>query len=201
MDRILIELIKDGFRFQCQECGRCCQGCGEGFVFLYDDEIKKITEFLKISYDEFLEKYTEIIESEYILYDVVSLKPTKKKTFLKSIVLKWNEETGACVFLDDKKCKIYEVRPLQCKTWPVWYYLMTKKDQFKEAREKCPGLSILDSDKSTRYYTKEEIIETLKQEVLMEQQYINLMKKFNENLRQIYPYLKNVKTNLDEITK
>ena len=66
-DRLLPE-IKDGFSFSCQRCGRCCGGAGDGFVFLYDKELLQIAKKLRISVQECVTKYVEVINSEYKIY-------------------------------------------------------------------------------------------------------------------------------------
>ena len=106
----LLDEIVDGFYFNCQSCGRCCRGKGEGYVFIDENEIQRICEFLTIEIDDFHEKFLEEIDAEYRVFD--KLQPTKRKVFLKSPVLKQDEEDGICVFLDTDSnlCKIYELR-------------------------------------------------------------------------------------------
>ncbi|TFG18705.1 MAG: hypothetical protein EU530_08490, partial [Promethearchaeota archaeon] len=61
----LLPEVKDGFSFSCQQCGRCCSGTGEGFVFLYNNELIKIAKRLRISVQECVTRYVDIINSEY----------------------------------------------------------------------------------------------------------------------------------------
>jgi len=45
-----------------------------------------------------------------------------------------------------RTCGIYEVRPLQCRTWPFWDGLLESKDAWNTAKAGCPGM-----DKGKRY--------------------------------------------------
>jgi len=84
---------------QCRQCGHCCS---HGSGFLIGNDIKNIAEYLKITEKELKEKYLE----EKELFNTKLLRPklkTKDKPY------------GKCVFLDDKKCKIHQVKPLQCR--------------------------------------------------------------------------------------
>ena len=49
-------------------------------------------------------------------------------------------ENYDCEFLTDKGCSIYEVRPLQCRTYPFWPHVFDDKALFEEEKKACPGL-------------------------------------------------------------
>jgi Fe-S-cluster containining protein len=197
---VMVELLnelKNGFWFKCQECGRCCTGIDDGYVFLFGDEIKKICNKLNITADQFLEEYCEIIEAEYRIF-TNHKEPTKSKVFLSSIVLKQDEKEGICVFLDKttNHCKIYDTRPLQCHTWPSWYMNMTRKDNLVTACEKCPGIN-LEKDITKILITPQEILRNIETEIEIEQNYINKMESNKGNLKKVHPYLKNVNKKID----
>lgn len=170
----LLDEIVEGFYFNCQSCGRCCRGKGEGYVFIDENEIQRISEFLRIEIDDFREKFLEEIDAEYRIFDD-TLQPTKRKVFLKSKVLKQDEEDGICIFLDTESnlCNIYELRPSQCKSWPVWFSIMTNKANYLKTLEKCPGIHF----KGEKFIDNAEIIENLKKEVEMDQNFIKKNKK------------------------
>ncbi|MHA1728575.1 MAG: YkgJ family cysteine cluster protein [Promethearchaeota archaeon] len=172
----LLDEVKNGFKFKCQQCGRCCKGVDDGFVFLYDEEIDEIVEFLNIDIDEFMGKYGEVIDTEFKVSDN-EFKPKKKKIFLKTIVLKQDEKDGSCIFLDTQNsknlCKIYKIRPSQCKNWPVWYLNMTQTQHYKNAVEKCPGFNAENGE----FYSRAKIIKILKNEINVEQDFIKRKKK------------------------
>lgn len=80
---------------ECKICGSCCN-FGSGIIV--KEEVKKIAKFLGISEKELKEKYLEGVR----LYNKDMMRPKFEKPF------------GKCVFLEDKKCGIHEVKPLHC---------------------------------------------------------------------------------------
>ena len=119
----LPEIIKIGE--QCDKCGHCCSH-GSGFMVAGDKE--KIAKFLKIAESELETKFVDKVT----LFNTTLLRP-KLKT-------KKNLPYGSCVFLNDNKCSINEVKPLQCRTgncfenseelsqWFVLNYLVNSND-------------------------------------------------------------------------
>ncbi len=51
-----------------------------------------------------------------------------------------------CIFLEDKLCSIYQVRPTQCATYPWWPDLMNPVSWQVEAAEVCEGLDHEDAE-------------------------------------------------------
>ena len=51
-----------------------------------------------------------------------------------------------CIFLKDKLCTIYPVRPLQCSTYPWWPSLMDPISWGIEGAEVCEGFDHEDAD-------------------------------------------------------
>ena len=45
-----------------------------------------------------------------------------------------------CLFLENKRCGVYEARPIQCRTWPFWPEVMNAKTWKKEVMSFCPGV-------------------------------------------------------------
>ncbi|MCL2815872.1 MAG: YkgJ family cysteine cluster protein [Oscillospiraceae bacterium] len=78
--------------YDCCACGNCCK--------LYDilvnkDDIERISQYLGLTENDFIEKYLAASDEGYIMKE----KP--------------------CRFLDeDGKCKIYEIRPSVCRDFP-----------------------------------------------------------------------------------
>ncbi len=92
--------MEENFSEICLKCMKCCKG--EGFVFLKESEIKQISDFLGIKPEVFLEKFCE--------------------NKMGRVVLK-SKPNSECIFLTKSGCKIYPVRPEQCKTFPFkWKY-------------------------------------------------------------------------------
>ncbi|MBA3236758.1 MAG: YkgJ family cysteine cluster protein [Parachlamydiaceae bacterium] len=112
--------FSSGLRFKCTGCGQCCTGA-PGHVWVTDDEIASIADYLKMTIDEFRMKYLRLVgDRESLLED---------------------SRTFDCIFLKDKKCKIYPVRPSQCQTFPWWPYNLQSEAQWNEAGKDCEGIN------------------------------------------------------------
>jgi len=50
--------------------------------------------------------------------------------------------SGDCVFFDEKqrRCKVYEVRPKQCRNWPFWKLNLGNREAWQRAAAQCPGI-------------------------------------------------------------
>lgn len=110
---------KEGLRFECTGCGQCCTGA-PGYVWLSAQEIDAMATHLNISKEEFMRRYTRSIFGRHSLIE-------DKKNF-------------DCIFLKDKKCEVYSVRPKQCRTFPWWKENLASKASWKEVAERCEGI-------------------------------------------------------------
>ena len=127
-----------GLYFRCIGCSLCCTGAS-GYVWLSEKDIDDISSFLKITKDIFIKKYTRFV---------------KNKISLKELY-----PCYSCIFLRDKKCIIYPVRPRQCKTFPFWDNILQSKKSWENCKKQCPGIE----SSSSYFYTKEKIQKILKQ--------------------------------------
>ena len=96
--------------FHCAGCGECCRW--EGIVRVDDAQIAAIAEYLHITEQEFIDRYTR-------------LAPDRRGLVL------LDAPDGACCFLTpDNRCRIHPVKPRQCrdfpKTWDVPAELMSR---------------------------------------------------------------------------
>ncbi|EFN51314.1 hypothetical protein CHLNCDRAFT_141281 [Chlorella variabilis] len=88
------EVLLEGKRFVCTECGKCCQGSGE--VWANDKECAAMARHLGLQQSDFLARYTK----------AYSKRPGWR-------MLKLQPATGDCVFLaGGTKCSIYPHIPL-----------------------------------------------------------------------------------------
>jgi Fe-S-cluster containining protein len=48
---------------------------------------------------------------------------------------------GDCTFFDPqtRKCRVYEVRPRQCRTWPFWRSNVESPETWSRTQATCPG--------------------------------------------------------------
>ena len=128
-----------GLRFQCTLCGNCCSG-SEGYVGFTQDEAKAIAERLGVTLDYFMEHYTHDTRAG------------------RSFIEKDSDFGKDCVFLDRETipgkavCGIYEDRPMQCKTWPFWPYVVNTEHAWRKSAVGCPGI-----DRGSKVIKPEEI--------------------------------------------
>jgi uncharacterized protein len=110
---------KDGLRFKCTGCGDCCTGA-PGFVWVNNEEITALAAEVGLDEQEFESRYVRSIGVRK------SLKELKNYD---------------CVFLDSKtrKCKVYNARPRQCRTWPFWDSNVRSPEAWADTCEVCPG--------------------------------------------------------------
>jgi len=124
-----------GLHFECVQCGRCCSGPGEGYIWVTKQEIQIIANFLKISVEQ--------LRREYL-----------KRVGLRTTIIE-HSGTKDCILLQDiagqKRCMIYPVRPSQCRAWPFWPDNLTDPNAWNKAAQKCPGIN------HGRLYTCDEI--------------------------------------------
>ncbi|MFW5971550.1 MAG: YkgJ family cysteine cluster protein [Desulfovermiculus sp.] len=121
-----------GIRFTCQQCGKCCTG-EPGTVRVDFQEMVKIADFLGIS--------------------IHSLKLRFLLPYNDGLTVK-EAPNGSCLFFD-QGCRIYPVRPQQCRSFPFWLKYMRSTYAWKQAAMACPGIG------QGRLYTREEILDIL----------------------------------------
>ncbi|MDZ4687923.1 MAG: YkgJ family cysteine cluster protein [Planctomycetaceae bacterium] len=109
----------DGLAFQCTQCGNCCTG-GPGTVSVSPEEIQAIADFRGETYGDVMIHRTRIVGTERSLNEYAN---------------------GDCTFFDGRtrRCTIYPVRPVQCRTWPFWESNLESPEQWKRVQEVCPG--------------------------------------------------------------
>ena len=112
---------KDGLKFQCTGCGDCCTGA-PGFVWVNKQEIAALAANLGIDVPSF--------EKQYV-----------RKVGIRKTLKELPSANYDCVFLDSqtRKCKVYEARPRQCRTWPFWDSNLQSPAAWTATCEVCPG--------------------------------------------------------------
>ncbi|NLH94625.1 MAG: YkgJ family cysteine cluster protein [Synergistaceae bacterium] len=109
----------EGLLFSCIQCGRCCRR--NGIVVLTPQEMEKISAFLGLSSDEGLRCYATRQEGRLVLRD---------------------GPRGECIFYEwaTARCKVYLVRPHQCRQYPFWPSILKNRENWEEERKLCPGI-------------------------------------------------------------
>jgi hypothetical protein len=117
-----------GLAFECTGCGRCCAGPNEGYVWVTDEEIAAIAGFLAVSIEEVRRQFSRRVDGRFSLIE--------------------RPENHDCVFLApataegaSRGCRIYSVRPFQCRNWPFWPRNLGSPDDWSRAAARCPGVN------------------------------------------------------------
>ena len=113
---------QEGLPFKCTECGQRCTGTS-GYVWVTEEEVSAIASFLNLRVEQFTRKYIRQAGERLALVE-----------------RKVAPETYDCVFLKDKKCTIYPVRPKQCQTYPWWPENLSSREAWAEAAKGCEGI-------------------------------------------------------------
>lgn len=113
-----------GLRFECTGCGACCTG-EPGYVWVTREEVRRIAEHLGRNDDRLPPHMIRRVGLRYSLTE---------------------RPNGDCVFLEPRRkgqrgCRIYPVRPLQCRTWPFWSVNLKSPATWAEAAARCPGMN------------------------------------------------------------
>lgn len=146
----------DGLKFTCTQCGNCCTG-GPGYVWINEEEVDRLAEFLKITPRQVLSRYCRKVGGRWTLnerrtrhgnYDCVFLTEidTPRPAGTKQL------KPGESIPLKRRGCSIYPVRPLQCRTWPFWNSNLSSREMWDHAGKKCPGLG-----RGARSFSREQI--------------------------------------------
>ncbi|MDR3210695.1 MAG: (d)CMP kinase [Planctomycetota bacterium] len=111
---------EDGLAFSCQRCGECCRGPG-GYVWLSLMEIKALAAALAMEDAVFARQYLRTTPEGLALVDAAG---------------------GDCPLLDPTgHCRVYQVRPRQCSTWPWWQENLASPGHWDRAGRNCPGIN------------------------------------------------------------
>lgn len=125
----------NGLHFECMQCGRCCAGPTQGYIWVSRPEIEFIANHLKETTGQIRRKFL-------------------RRVGLRITIIE-HQDSKDCIFLQKKNgqktCTIYPFRPSQCRSWPFWPNNLENPDTWSRASKKCPGIN------RGRFYSCEEI--------------------------------------------
>ncbi|MBN2583464.1 MAG: YkgJ family cysteine cluster protein [Planctomycetes bacterium] len=108
----------EGLQFECQACGRCCGGA-PGYIWATREELERAAEAVGMHVLDFCQMYVAEYEEGFSLREM---------------------DNGDCCMLQNDKCRIYDVRPMQCRTWPFWPSNLSSPKAWQMAKQRCPGM-------------------------------------------------------------
>jgi Fe-S-cluster containining protein len=108
-------------RFECTGCGRCCVGDPRHYwIEATRAEQRRIRRFLGVSQDWFRRRYV-----------------VREDDGAEGLSM----AGGRCAFLDkNNRCRIYAVRPRQCRTYPFWPELVARDTVWRLEARHCDGI-------------------------------------------------------------
>lgn len=116
-----VELARINFRFECQSgCVNCCARPGE--VFLTEGDRERIAGYLSLAVEVFSERYCAPDDGQGLRLSIPAAE--------------------SCHFLEAKGCRVHDVKPLQCQTFPFWPETVATRKTWKGLRGYCPGVGI-----------------------------------------------------------
>jgi uncharacterized protein len=114
-----------GLHFKCTGCGKCCTG-SPGYVFISEEEVQSMAAELDISPNDFARLYLRRVNGKL------------------SLIEKRNAQDPSaydCIFLEDNRCRVYQNRPTQCRTFPWWPQNLSSPEAWAETAIECEGIS------------------------------------------------------------
>jgi len=121
-----LPFYEDGLDFACTGCGKCCKVDGD--VWLAPEEVENVMNHL--GYSNGNASSTDEFRKKYVRAEVT---PSDEGDDQSRSWMCLKREEGGCIFLDPLgKCSIYDVRPVQCSTYPFWPSLLENLDAWEE---------------------------------------------------------------------
>lgn len=115
-----------GLAFECLRCGKCCAGPAEGYVWTSRDEVSQAARFLGLSFESFIARYGRSVDGRLSL---------REEPCSRDCVFLAHDSAGHSL------CRIYPVRPAQCRTWPFWPQNLSSSAAWCLAVHRCPGIN------------------------------------------------------------
>ena len=101
-------------------------------MWVSEDELQQIAEFRQQSIGEIRLFHTRLFGARTSLTEFAN---------------------GDCTFFDPatRRCTIYSVRPIQCRTWPFWRSNLRSPESWEQVKQTCPGAG------SGQFFSAQEI--------------------------------------------
>lgn len=134
---------ENGLKFECTGCGKCCKVDGD--VWLAPEEVESIMAHLGFGNDD---ASLDAFRNEYVRAEVSPPDGDRSQSWM---CLKRKE--GACVFLNPVgQCSIYEVRPVQCSTYPFWPSVLRNRESWED-ESVLPDDVVIEEGSSYRHWS------------------------------------------------
>jgi len=112
-----------GLKFSCTRCSSCCRH-ESGYVYLSENDLSRLANEFKMDYTAFVKTWCRWIP----------FTPGRERLSLKE------KSNFDCIFWN-AVCTVYHVRPLQCRAFPFWDYVLCSQQAWENTGESCPGIN------------------------------------------------------------
>ena len=145
-----LPFYQEGLRFRCTQCGgesRCCRG-RPGVVQLGPSDLTGLARAEGLTENQFIQAFCRWIP-EGNGWEFLSLRELSNYD---------------CVLWGKSGCRLYEARPVQCRTYPFWPFVVEDKKSWESEADDCPGIGQGplhprdEIEKNMREYGREERI-------------------------------------------
>ena len=101
--------------FECLTCGECCYG--EGGIYVGEEEVKRISDFLGVSPEIFVSRFCE---------------KRHGRLYIRT------GQDGFCLYYDkEKSCLIHPVKPEICMLWPYYPAIVNDEETWEMTKNAC----------------------------------------------------------------
>ena len=113
----------NGLKFSCTRCSSCCRH-ESGYVYLSENDLSLLANEFKMDYTAFVETWCRWIP----------FTPGRQRLSLKE------KANFDCIFWSNS-CGVYHARPLQCRAFPFWDFIVCSQQAWEAAGKDCPGIN------------------------------------------------------------
>jgi Fe-S-cluster containining protein len=122
-------------------------------VWITEEEICRLAAHLQLTMEETVDRHCRKINGKWSLNETRTGGGKYECVFLKEIKPPRSSRKGEVIVQAKRICGIYEVRPLQCRTWPFWPENLESKSAWEIETRKCPGMN------TGKHYSQQRIEE------------------------------------------
>ena len=109
-----------GLRFACTACGDCCGG-EPGYIWVTPEDVRRMAEVIGMDLESFHYEYVRRVGNRLTLTEA---------------------RDGYCVmYKHGVGCRVYDVRPVQCRTYPWWSRTLANRQSWDDESKRCRGMN------------------------------------------------------------
>ena len=168
----------------CKKKYHCCiNPKSKGYVMVNIDEAMRLKQITGLDYDDFLtfSKLPKKLVTDS-KNDIISTEARFRSDMMidgKILRLK-TKNNDECIFLENGKCSVYDIRPTICQLYPYWFEEVKGKVELI-IHQGCEYCKLIDEDHEHTKLTvkqKNDLIKTAKRVIKQKNHYKKYIKEF-----------------------